>query len=380
MTRWLLVVSTPVSWIVAMVILWPGPFDMFGDPFSIGALAFYGAGAILVFRVRGNSIGQALLLYAGLTSAGLVPDALAVPWGSRGFRADWADTVGVALATAAIMPLPLAMLHFPDGRLPTLQWRPARWLVVAGAVIGVAASILNGGWGGDPGIESPDSPLRASTEPVGDLLSSLFFILLPLSFALAAAAVIRRFVRASGIERRQIKLIALAGAIVVVELTVLTIVGIAAVDTGWGAILLGSGLAAWPVAITLAVLRYRLYEIDRVISRTLSYGLVTAVLVGVYLMAVFALGSLPPLDGELAVAGATLLAAALFNPLRRRVQNLVDRRFNRSRFDAERTLEALSRRLSNEVDLSALGIELEQVARQTMQPSNVSVWVRGAGG
>jgi hypothetical protein len=107
---------------------------------------------------------------------------------------------------------------------------------------------------------------------------------------------------------------------------------------------------------------------------------VTAVLVGVYLGAVFILGSLPPLEGELAVAGSTLLAAALFNPLRRRIQSAVDRRFNRSRFDAQLTMEALSRRLANQVDLTALGLELEHVALQTMQPSNVQVWVREARG
>jgi hypothetical protein len=108
--------------------------------------------------------------------------------------------------------------------------------------------------------------------------------------------------------------------------------------------------------------------------------LVTAVLVGVYLGAAFILGSLPPLEGELAVAGSTLLAAALFNPLRRRIQSAVDRRFNRSRFDAQLTMEALSRRLANQVDLTALGLELEHVALQTMQPSNVQVWVREARG
>jgi hypothetical protein len=104
--------------------------------------------------------------------------------------------------------------------------------------------------------------------------------------------------------------------------------------------------------------------------------LVTAVLVGVYLGAVFVLGSVPPLQGELAVAGSTLLAAALFNPLRRRIQNAVDRRFNRSRFDAQLTMEALSRRLANEVDLSALGQELERLAHQTMEPITASVWLR----
>lgn len=380
MRRWLHVLAVPVLWTSAAVILWPGPFDLFTDPFTLSVFVFMVAGAILVAKVPGNSIGTMLLGYASLTSASLVAQAVAVAWGRDGVRAAWADTVGVALATAAIMPLPLAMLHFPDGRLPSARWAPVKRLIFLGALVGVSASILNGGWGGDPGTESPDSPLRALTEPAGDVLSSLFFVLLPLSFALAGAAVVRRYVRASGIERRQIKLIALVGVIVVVALTLLSVLSRPSVDTSFGASLLASSLASWPVAVTVAVLRYRLYDIDRLISRTVSYGLVTAVLVGVYLGAAFILGSLPPLEGELAVAGSTLLAAALFNPLRRRIQNAVDRRFNRSRFDAQLTMEALSRRLANEVDLSALGLELEQIAYQTMQPANVQVWVRGIRG
>ena len=135
-------------------------------------------------------------------------------------------------------------------------------------------------------------------------------------------------------------------------------------------------MLVFPAAFGIAVLRYRLYEIDRMISRTVSDGLVTAVLVAVYLGSVFVLGNLPLLQGELAVAGSTLLAAALFNPLRRRVQSAVDRRFNRSRFDAQVMLDDLSRRLSDEVDISQLDREPRQVAQHTMQPVTVSVWVR----
>jgi hypothetical protein len=136
-------------------------------------------------------------------------------------------------------------------------------------------------------------------------------------------------------------------------------------------------MLSFPIAFGVAVLRYRLYEIDRIISRTVTYGLVSTVLIGVYLAAVFVLGTVLPRQGELAVAGSTLLAAALFNPLRRRVQAIVDRRFNRSRFDTERLIEGLSRRLSSEVDLAELGRELQLVASHTMQPANVSVWLRG---
>jgi hypothetical protein len=136
----------------------------------------------------------------------------------------------------------------------------------------------------------------------------------------------------------------------------------------------GNGTAA---AIALAVTHHGLYEIDRIISRTVSYGLITAVLVGVYLGAVFVFGNLLPLQGELAVAGSTLLAAALFNPMRRRVQELVDQRFNRAQYDAELTIEGLSRRLASQVDLVELMRELQEVAGETMQPASVSIWLRG---
>jgi hypothetical protein len=135
-------------------------------------------------------------------------------------------------------------------------------------------------------------------------------------------------------------------------------------------------LLAFPLTFGIAVTRYRLYEIDRFISRTVSYGLVTAVLVAVYLSSVFVLETLLPLEGEWVVAGSTVLAAALFNPLWSRVQSAVDRRFNRSRFDAQVMLDALFRRLSDEVDLSQLDLELRRVAQHTMQPVTMSVWVR----
>ena len=131
-----------------------------------------------------------------------------------------------------------------------------------------------------------------------------------------------------------------------------------------------------PVAITLAVLRYRLYEIDRIISRTVTYGLVSAVLVGVYLGAASLLSNLLPSEGDLAVAGSTLLAAALFSPVRKRIQGVVDYRFNRSRVNTAVTMESLARRLASEVDLSQLETELQLVVHQTMQPTMVSIWLR----
>lgn len=135
-------------------------------------------------------------------------------------------------------------------------------------------------------------------------------------------------------------------------------------------------LAAPAVAIGIAVMRYRLFDIDRIITRTITYGLVTGLLIGIYAATVFLISTLVPDAGSLAVAGATLLAAGLFAPLRRRAQTLVDQRFNRSQYDARVTMEQLSSRLRSEVDVLALGSEVGRVVTNTMQPEKLAVWIR----
>jgi hypothetical protein len=189
------------------------------------------------------------------------------------------------------------------------------------------------------------------------------------------AAMIVRFRRARGVERQQLKWLAYAGGVVVVAS--------AAEDTwlgGWPTAAATVLLWAIPAAIGIAILRYHLYDIDRIINRTLVYGLLTALLAGVYAGAVLVLGQAfggvgkdPP---SWAVAGATLAVAALFRPTRRRIQQAVDRRFNRRRYDAVRTVEAFSARLRQEIDLEALSAELLAVVNHTMQPTAVSLWLR----
>jgi len=143
-----------------------------------------------------------------------------------------------------------------------------------------------------------------------------------------------------------------------------------------GDVLAVAGLSAPALAIGIAVMRYRLFDIDKIITRTITYGLVTSLLIGVYAGTVFLISSLVPTAGSLAVAGATLLAAALFAPMRRRAQALVDRRFNRSTYDARITMEQLSNRLRSEVDVYALGSEVGRVVTTTMQPEKLAVWIR----
>jgi hypothetical protein len=194
------------------------------------------------------------------------------------------------------------------------------------------------------------------------------------------AALVLRFRRARGIERQQVKWLLFACA---VTITILLVVQ-PGTSSQWelGMMLALPFFPAVPVAAGIAILRYRLYEIDRIINRTLVYGLLTVLLGAVYAAGVFAVGRLlDPADGqsELAVAASTLAIAALFQPARRRIQQTVDRRFNRRKYNAAKTIEAFSARLRDEVDLDPLMTELLAVVDQTMQPTRSSLWLRRTG-
>jgi hypothetical protein len=196
-----------------------------------------------------------------------------------------------------------------------------------------------------------------------------------LAVAVAAGSLVVRFRRAQGVERQQLRWVALAaalmllaGPIVLVPVALESPILVNWVSAVWVMVL--------PVAVGAAVLRYRLYDLDRIISRTLAYGLLTLLLGGGYALVVLGLGQLLGRDSPLVVAAATLAVAAVFQPARRRVQAVVDRRFNRRRHDATRIIEAFGVRLRNQVDLDALHTELLAVVDQTMQPTQVSLWLR----
>jgi len=340
---------------------------------DVVALAAYGGlGGLVILRREGNAVGW-LLLALGAT---VISTSRAE--GLPGLSPEFVDWVGGAGWPFVFGLFAALTLMFPSGHLPVADHLWSRVGRLVGRWILPLTVLISA-------FSSGDSPQNSLNLLPAWLFYPGYFVLVLTLIGGAISLVIRRR-HSVGLERAQLgwvvlPLALLATSVLVTVIIVMVPKALGAENPGDDAwIVVYLSMITFPVFFGVAVLRYRLYDIDRIISRTVSYGVVTAVLVGVYLGAVFILGSLPPLEGELAVAGSTLLAAALFNPLRRRIQSAVDRRFNRSRFDAQLTMEALSRRLANQVDLTALGLELEHVALQTMQPSNVQVWVREARG
>jgi hypothetical protein len=226
-----------------------------------------------------------------------------------------------------------------------------------------------------PEVENP----LAVPVPTGLLLAvaAIAALIVLASLVAAAWSLVVRFRRARGTERQQLRWLALGAALAAVALLVAVAGGAMAKD---GVVLaaLGTCVALLPLATGAAVLRYRLYDLDRIISRTLAYGLLTVLLGGGYAGVVLGLGQFLGRESSLVVAAATLAVAALFQPARRRIQRAVDRRFNRRRYDAGRMIQAFSGRLRQQVDLEALTGELLAVVEQTMQPTRVSLWLRSS--
>ena len=274
-------------------------------------------------------------------------------------------------AAATILGVTLPALLVPDGRLRSRRWRPVAAAAVAGGALALVGFSLAPERLEDLPIVNP----FGLAGPAGDVASTLGAVGILLWMATLVAAllcVVLRFRAARGVERQQLRWVAAGAAAAVAGL-----IGGAVAPQGTllSSVLYASVLCV-PVAVAVAVLRYRLWDLDRLVSRTVTYAVVTALLVLPYLAIVAAIPRLAEGSGSLAVAAATLAVAALFQPLRRRVQDLVDRRFNRRRYDAARTLDAFAARLRDQVDLDALHTELLGVVDQTMQPTRASLWLR----
>jgi hypothetical protein len=274
--------------------------------------------------------------------------------------------------------LPVLVLLFPTGRPPSPRWRPVLWIVAVGLALYVTSVMLKPGPAGDGlpanplGLDGAEG-LLASVGAVSGLLFALFVVLV-------LASLVVRFRRARGDERQQLKWLVYGVVLFALLIPTLGRVVEQVPSPFVGPVFAAVMFSIIPVAIGLAVLKYRLYDIDRVISRTLVYALLTALLAGVYAGAVLVLGQVfggvgrdPP---SWMVAGATLAVAALFQPARRRIQAVVDRRFNRRNYDAAKTVEAFSARLRDEVDLDTLSAGLLAVVDETMQPTTAWLWLR----
>jgi hypothetical protein len=334
-------------------------------------------GALITSRRPGNRVGI-LLLVGGLS---ISVEKVAEELTSYGVRVPGA-VPGVGLIgwvsnlawIPSILMLLLLPVLFPDGQPPSPRWRPVVWAIVAGAVVTTVLAALIPRIGIEPSLRSPLA-LPGSAGVALERVLRLVFLGLPVAAVAAMAAMIVRFRRARGVERQQLKWLAYAGGVVVVATV--------AQDTwlgGWPVAAATALLWAIPVAIGVAILRYRLYDIDRIINRTLVYGLLTMLLGLGYAGMVLVLGQLFGGIGDQppgwVIASVTLAVAALAQPARRRIQQAVDRRFNRRRYNAAKTIEAFSTHLRDQVDLDTLTVELLAVVNHTVEPTSSSLWLR----
>ncbi|HEY6278341.1 MAG TPA: hypothetical protein VIX86_18650 [Streptosporangiaceae bacterium] len=282
------------------------------------------------------------------------------------------------LFSDSLLGFPLVILLFPDGRLPSRRWRWVLWVYLAitgAAVLAVSFAVLGLAIGHHVVLQANGNLAslgRWSTAWVVPVQAA-FLITVAVFWLAAIGRQALSWRRSTGERRQQLKWLASGAAIC-------GVFGIWAIATNsaiWEVLILA--FAALPVSIGIGILKYRLYDIDRIISRTLAYAIVTGLLIGVYAGVVRLATRVLPFRTPVAVAGATLLAAALFNPLRRRVQRTVDRRFNRARYNADKTVAAFAARLQDVVDLDGVPDDLAGVVVQALEPAHVSVWIAGGG-
>jgi hypothetical protein len=336
-------------------------------------------GAVLASRRPRHPVGWLLLVLglalnasgvaAAYTAYGLVARPGALP--AAGAVARYYP----ALILTALPVLSFVLLLTPTGSLPSPRWRWwARVTVAAPVALLVAVALARGSL--DPRVQAESSPL--DFRGVGGALlvvNQLALGVTLLALMVAAGSLVVRFRRARGVERQQLRWVAWAAALVALA----AVAALASSALGLPEVLdwtTGACVALLPLATGAAILRYRLYDLDRIISRTLACSLLTVLLGGGYAGVVLGLGQLLGRDSPLVVATATLTVAAAFRPARRRIQAVVDRRFDRRRYDAARTIAAFSARLREEIDLDTLTAELLGVVEQTMQPAGVSLWLR----
>jgi hypothetical protein len=347
-----------------------------GVELALAAAVFTLVGVLILYRTDGNRIGWVMaaiglsLFASGVAALADEESAIAL-------------AVGGALWLSWFVLLGLLVYWFPTGRPVTPRWRFLGWLAVPMGLIAasyVVAETLCLEPAPDGGCEVwVDNPIGIAgvPDPEYGALSTVGYMVLIVFIVLTTTSLVIRFIRARGIERLQLKWFAFAVVSLILAtvaqetLADLTPIPMLAWDVLWGIAVL-----ALPVAIGLSVLRYRLYEIDRIVSRTVTYLLVVGSLGVVFFGVVTLITSVLPAESDLAVAASTLAVAGLFNPVRGRIQNWIDRRFNRARYDAKRVVDSFAESLRDRVDPVDVSDGWREVVAQTMQPSTLAVWVR----
>jgi hypothetical protein len=350
-------------------------------PSTVAAVIAATVGAVVAARRPRHPVGWLLLamgLSLNLSSAGsgykwygLVARPGSLPGAS--YLAGLADGINIVYVACA----GFVLLLTPTGGLPSPRWRWWAWIAAAAAAVFVLVSVVTPRplYPEYPDVGSPIG-VPALADPPLDVVVPLAGAVVLVALVVGAGSLVGRFRRARGVERQQLRWMAW-GAVLAAMFLVAAITELALDDdTPLFQAAIGACLVSLTLATGAAILRYRLYDVDRIVSRTLAYGLLTLLLGLGYAAVVLGLGQLLPDSSSLVVAAATLAVAAVFQPLRRRVQAAVDRRFNRRRHDAARTIAAFSTRLRDQVDLDALHGELLAVVDQAMQPTHASLWLR----
>jgi hypothetical protein len=358
--------------------------------FLIGVVASALVGAVVASRRPRNPIGWFFVLsavcfavseaafryaaYGLVLDPGSLPLAHAMAWPSSWL---WVPAVVLALI--------FVPLYFPTGHLLSPRWRPVLWLAIFVSVtLAVLWAFAPGATSGVRGVTNPLG-IEALRPVAGDLGSDVTGVLVVIVFLASLASLVVRFWRSRGEERQQMKWITYAAGAMFTMVLLIALLDVVAANSALAKVanpLTGAMFAGMPVAVGIAVLKYRLYDIDLLINRTLVYGALTVLLALVYFGGVTATHAIfRTLTGQqeqpqLAIVISTLVIAALFNPLRLRIQAFIDRRFYRRKYDAAKTLEAFSAKLRDETDLDALSSEMVGVVRETMQPAHVSLWLR----
>jgi hypothetical protein len=354
-------------------ILWTGMFSLIVGAFVV-------VGALLSSRVPDNPIGPVILGAGALLATTVAIGTWSIVATQRGTVAvEWIALAAIINDLGFLVPILVILigipLIFPDGRLLSRRWR---WVVVLAATALIAQTcsvVLTPGPLGAPEVANPFAV--PSLAPLAELCSAYAALTSPIGFVAAVLAIVIRYRRADDLERHQLKwLLAVAGVAAVAFPVAFIFPDLIVADAAFVIGLLA--MFALPIAIAVAVLRYHLYDIDRIISRTIGWAVISGVLVGAFVLLVVGLQAALAgiVQGEtLAVAMSTLAACALFQPVRGRVQRAVDRRFDRARYDARRTADAFAERLRDDADLEALAGELQRTVVGAIRPASAGIWL-----